>query len=107
MPASRFLWIHHAAPTGFDALKMKLMVLGSLVTGLVITLITGLVDVTPMNLVGATWHGWPLAWFYVIVYPGSPISINWLNLLGDIIVWFVIVLMAALVISKLKKTSKT
>ena len=88
-------------------MKMKLIVLGSLATGLVIALISGLVDVTPMNLVGATWHGWPLAWFYVIVYPGSPISVNWLYLIGDIIVWFFIVLMATLVASKLKKTSKT
>lgn len=85
---------------------MKLMVPGSLVTGLVITLITGLVDVTPLKLVGATWHGWPLAWFYVIVYPGSPTSVNWLNFIGDIIAWFVIVLIAALVISKLKRKSK-
>jgi len=87
-------------------MNMKLMVL-SAVTGLVITLITGLVDVTPMQLVGATWHGWPLAWFHVIVYPGSPISVNWLNLIDDIIVWFVIALTVALVISKFKKTSKT
>jgi len=88
-------------------LTMKLTVLCYLVTGLVITLITGLVDVTPMNLVGATWHGWPLAWFYVIVYPGSPVSVSWLNVIGDTTVWFLIVLMATLVISKLNKTSKT
>ena len=88
-------------------MKMKLMVLLSVVAGLVITLITGLIDVTPMGLVGATWHGWPLPWFYVIAYPGSPISVNWLNLIGDIIVWFVIALAVVLVISKFKKTSKT
>ena len=99
--------MHYAALAGFDVMNMKLMVLVSVVAGLVITLITGLVDVTPMHLVGATWHGWPLPWFYVIVYPGSPISVNWLNLIGDIIVWFVIVLAVALVISKFKKTSKT
>ena len=86
---------------------MKLMVLVSAVTGLAITLITGLVDVTPLQLVGAIWHGWPLAWFYVIIYPGSPISVNWLNLIGDIIIWFVIALAVVLVISKFKKTSKT
>ena len=32
---------------------------------------------------------------------------NWLNLIGDIIVWFVIALAVVLVISKFKKTSKT
>ena len=86
-------------------MNMKLMVLVSVVAGLVITLITGLINVTPMQLVGATWHGWPFPWFYVIVYPGSPISINWLNLIGDIIVWFVIALIVALVISKLKRAT--
>ena len=85
---------------------MKLMVLVSVVTGLAITLITGLVDVTPLQLAGATWHGWPLAWLYVIIYPGSPISVNWLNLIGDIIIWFVIALAVALAISKFKKTPK-
>jgi large-conductance mechanosensitive channel len=88
-------------------MNMKLMLLLSAVTGLVITLITGLVDVTPMPLVGSTWHGWPLPWFYVIIYPGSPISVNWLNLIGDIIVWFVVALTVALVISKFKRPSKT
>ena len=88
-------------------MNMKMMILVSVVTGLVITMVTGLVDVTPMHLVGATWHGWPLAWLYVIVYPGSPISVNWVNLIGDIIVWLVIALMAAMVFSKFKKTSKT
>ena len=34
-------------------MNMKLMVLVSVVAALVITLITGLIDVTPMNLVGA------------------------------------------------------
>ena len=42
-------------------MNLKLMVLGSLVTSMLITLITGMVDVAPMELVGATWHGWPLA----------------------------------------------
>ena len=86
-------------------MNMKLMVLVSVVAGLVITLVTGLLDVTPMQLVGATWHGWPLAWFYVIVYLGSPTSVDWLNLIGDIIVWFVIVLIVALVISKFNMTT--
>ena len=88
-------------------MNLKLMFLVSVVAGLVMTLITGLVDVTPMHLVGATWHGWPLAWLYVIVYPGSPISINWLNLICDIIAWFVIALIVAFGISKFNKTSKT
>jgi large-conductance mechanosensitive channel len=86
----------------FDAMNMKLMVLVSAVAALVITLITGLIDVTPMNLVGARWHGWPFAWFYVIVYPGSPISFNWFNFVADLIIWFVIALIVVLIVSKFK-----
>ena len=59
----------------------------TLVLGLFIALISGLIDVTPSGILGATWHGWPLAWFYVIVYPGSPWSINWVNFAGDFILW--------------------
>ncbi len=83
-------------------MSMKLMVLVSGIAALVITLITGLIDVTPMHLVGARWHGWPFAWFYVIVYPGSPISLNWFNLVADLILWFVIVLIVVLVVSKFR-----
>jgi len=83
-------------------MNMKLMVLVSAVAALVITLITGLIDVTPMNLVGARWHGWPFAWFYVIVYPGSPISFNWFNFVADLIIWFVIALIVVLIVSKFK-----
>ena len=83
-------------------MNMKLMVLVSAVAALVITLITGLIDVTPMNLVGARWHGWPFAWFYLIVYPGSPISFNWFNFVADLIIWFVIALIVVLIVSKFK-----
>ena len=83
-------------------MNMKLMVLVSAVAALVITLITGLIDVTPMNLLGARWHGWPLAWFYVIVYPGSPMSFNWFNFVADLIIWFVIALIVVLIVSKFK-----
>ena len=88
-------------------MNMKLIIPISVVAGLTITLVTGLLNVTPMQMVGATWHGWPLAWFYVIVYPGSPTSVDWPNLIGDIIVWSVIVLIVALVISKFHKATGT
>jgi hypothetical protein len=59
----------------------------ALLVGLLVTLITGLVDVTPTDLVGATWYGLPLAWFYVIVYPGSPWRVDWVNFAGDLVLW--------------------
>jgi len=87
-------------------MNMKLKLLVSVIAALTVTLFTGLIDVTPMHLVGATWHGWPLPWLYVIVYPGSPISIDWLNLFGDIIVWFVLALSIVFVALKFEKASK-
>ena len=62
----------------------------ALLVGLSVTLITGLVDVTPTDLVGATWHGLPLPWFYVIVYPGSPWAVEWINFAGDLALWIAI-----------------
>jgi len=67
--------------------KGEFLFVTAFVGGVLITLISGLIDVTPSGIVGATWHGWPLAWFYVIVYPGSPWSIDWANFGGDLIVW--------------------
>jgi hypothetical protein len=58
--------------------------------GVLITVISGFLDVTPPGILGARWHGWPLAWLYVIVYPGSPWSVDWLNFGGDIILWSVV-----------------
>ncbi len=83
-------------------MNMKSMVLVSVFGALAATLMTGLVDATPMNLVGARWHGWPFAWFYVIVYPGSPISFNWINLVADLTIWLVIAPIVVLTISKFK-----
>jgi len=69
-------------------LKARELVFASaLVAGVVMTLISGLVDVTPLGILGTTWHGWPFAWFYVIIYPGSPWSIDWTSLCMDLIVW--------------------
>jgi len=58
--------------------------------GVLITAISGLIDVTPPGIMGASGHGWPLVWLYVIVYPGSPWSIDWVNLGGDLILWSIV-----------------
>jgi len=62
------------------------------VAGLLMTLATGLLNTTPPHILGASWYGWPLAWQYVIVYPGSPWSINWLNFAADFALWFAVAL---------------
>jgi hypothetical protein len=68
------------------------IVLVSLGFAIVISALFGFVNVTPSGLVGATWHGWPFAWRYVIVYPGSPENYDFKNFLLDVIVWFIVIL---------------
>lgn len=57
-------------------------------------LLTGLVDVTPPGLLGATWYGFPLPWLYrLVVAPQyNPWQVHWLSLILDIGFWCVIVL---------------
>ena len=58
--------------------------------GFAFTLISGVLNTTPNRILGASWHGWPLAWLYVIVYPGSPWSIDIANFILDIVFWSVV-----------------
>jgi hypothetical protein len=62
----------------------------SIIFGSVISCASGLVNVTPHDLLGASWYGWPIAWRFVIVYPGSPVTYNWLNLILDIAIWSIV-----------------
>jgi hypothetical protein len=71
--------------------KKAFLIASAFGVALMITLISGVVDTTPPGILGATWNGWPLAWFYVIVYPGSPWSIDWVNFAGDVMLWFAVV----------------
>jgi hypothetical protein len=55
----------------------------------VISILSGFVDATPQGIIGATWYGWPFAWRYVIVYPGSPENYDFKNFAFDVVIWFV------------------
>ncbi len=59
--------------------------------GIVIALFSSAINTTP-GVLGATWYGWPQAWKYVIVYPGSPTTYDFVALGADILFWFVIAL---------------
>lgn len=65
------------------------VVLVSIGLAVAIVALSGVIDVTPKGLVGATWYGWPLAWRYVIVYPGSPVNYHFMNFLLDVMAWFI------------------
>ena len=61
--------------------------------GIFIALATGLVSNTPMNLVGATWYGYPIAWLIrlVIAPQYNPWRIHPIELVLDIILWSAVV----------------
>jgi hypothetical protein len=83
------------------------MMLGlAVVISAIVTLGTFAIDATPYLLVGATWHGWPFAWLYVIVYPGSPWSINWVNFAVDLALWFALSFVVLVSLLVLRKNTK-
>ena len=71
--------------------------------GLVITLITGLINTTPSGLVGATWYGWPFAWRIVPVTATPTANYEISKFIGDLIVWFVVAFVLMFLWKKLKK----
>lgn len=73
--------------------------------GVLFTFITGAFSATPARLVGARWFGYPLAWLYrLIIAPQYfPYTINWVNLIVDFIVWFIVALVILLIINAARK----
>ena len=63
----------------------------TIIVALAVSLLTGLVNTTP-NLVGATWYGFPFAWLIkmAIAPQYSPWALQGLNLLFDVIFWFIV-----------------
>ena len=73
----------------------------AIVGGIIITLISGLLNLTPPGLVGATWYGYPFSWLqWRAIGPQynpwfiTPVS----GLVGDIVVWAVVILIILLVV---------
>lgn len=81
------------------------LLLGSILGGEVITLLTGLVPNTPAMLVGAVHYGYPLPWLLrLVIAPWyNPWRIDLTNFIADIIIWFAIVAIAAFVVTRLRK----
>jgi hypothetical protein len=61
----------------------------SIIFGIVITLLTGLISNTQAKLVGATHYGYPLVWLIrrVLAPQYFPWRIDIVNLIIDIIIW--------------------
>lgn len=85
-------------------LKTRMLLFG-VVGGVVITLLTGLLSNTPSMLVGAEYYGYPMPWLIRLVIAPEyfPWKADYVNLIVDVVVWFVIV---AVVLSLLMMRKK-
>jgi uncharacterized membrane protein len=63
----------------------------ALLLGVVITLITGVVNTTP-GILGALWYGWPMSWLkrLVIAPQYNPWRVTFGSLFIDIVFWFIV-----------------
>jgi hypothetical protein len=77
-------------------------VIYSVIGGVVVTLLTGLVLNTPAMLVGAMHYGYPLAWLMRLVLAPEyfPWRVNVPNLVVDLVIWIIIVGMAVTVLTR-------
>ena len=77
----------------------------AVIGGIVITLLTGLINNTPGMLVGAVWYGYPFPWLimYVIAPQYFPWHVRPIRLILDIVVWAVVVWVILYVVSKVRK----
>lgn len=64
----------------------------SILTGILITLITGLFP--NVFLLGVSYFGYFLPWLSKIVYPGATLNVIWVNLLVDVVIWSVLIYLA-------------
>ena len=81
------------------------IVSGSIIGGIVITLVTGLIPNMPSMLLGATHYGLPLAWLIRLVIAPEyfPWRVNAANLVIDIVFWAIIVVIILFIIKRVRK----
>ena len=82
----------------------RTILLSSIIGGVIITLLTGLVSNTVW--VGAVGYGYPLPWYIRHVVAPEHVSfwhVSVSNLTADIIIWAVIIGIALLILNKARK----
>jgi len=87
-------------------LKTLKILICAAMSGIAITLLTGLLPHTPAMLVGAVWNGYPLAWLVQqLGNPAYPTVFNLrpLRFLVDIMFWAVIAAIILLVYTRMRK----
>ena len=77
----------------------------SILGGVIVTLLTGLLPNTPHMLVGAVYYGFPIAWlFKMIVAPEyNPWRFDFPKFLADMIAWSVVSLVIVFILEKVGK----
>lgn len=80
---------------------MKMLVY-AIIVGLIIALITGVINTTPHGLVGATWYGFPAVWRIVLVTATPVTHYKVINFIGDWIFWFVVAAVIMMLWEKMK-----
>jgi len=87
------------------ATTMVRILFWSILGGVLITLLTGLVSNTPAAWAGAALYGYPLAWLLRLVLAPEyfPWRIDWVNLILDVLVWLTIIRIALLMLTRPKR----
>ena len=77
----------------------------AVIGGVVITLLTGLIDHTAAMLVGAVYYGYPFAWLEMMVVAPQyfPWVVRPVRMFLDIVVWAIVVWVILFVVSKAQK----
>ncbi len=75
----------------------------AVVAAIVVTLITGVVNVTPSGLVGAVWYGFPLNWINRLVTYPVAWAVQGVGLVVDLVVWFIVALIVLMLIGMVRK----
>jgi hypothetical protein len=87
--------------------RTALTLAASVAAGLAVALLTGLVDVTPGGLVGATWYGYPEVWLrrLVIAPQYNPWRVDGLGLAADVVFWCVVAVVVSFLAARLLRRS--
>lgn len=75
----------------------------SVIAAIVVTLITGIINVTPGGLVGAVWYGFPLNWINKLITYPTAWAVQWAGLVVDLVVWFIVAMIVLFLIGMARK----
>ena len=71
-------------------MKFKYLLIISIVSGVIITLILGLISYPTNGLLGVEKWGYPFHWLSQVVYPGARVNVNWSNFIIDLLIWIIV-----------------